>query len=86
MTWDRPLREERGVPEDREEAEEKESEPWEDGASPLATGRQEVGWLRTDEYCKCPHMIQLNIVSNVNTHSMGSTPSLLLHFTQSFIQ
>lgn len=27
MTWERPLREESGVPEDREEAEEKESEP-----------------------------------------------------------
>lgn len=38
MTWDRPLREESGVPEDRDEAEEKESEPWEDGATPLATG------------------------------------------------
>lgn len=37
-TWERPLRELRGVLEDNEEAEELESEPWEDGAGPpLAT-------------------------------------------------
>lgn len=37
-TWERPLRELRGVLEDREEAEELESEPCEDGAGPpLAT-------------------------------------------------
>lgn len=37
-TWERPLRELRGVLEDSEEAEEFESEPWEDGAGPpLAT-------------------------------------------------
>lgn len=37
-TWERPLRELRGVLEDSEEAEELESEPWEDGAGPpLAT-------------------------------------------------
>ena len=37
-TWERPLRELRGVLEDSEEAEELESEPWEDGArSPFAT-------------------------------------------------
>lgn len=34
-TWERPLRELRGVLEDKEEAEELESEPWEDGAGPL---------------------------------------------------
>lgn len=32
--WERPLRELRGVLEDKEEAEELESEPWEDGAGP----------------------------------------------------
>lgn len=38
MTWDRPLRELTGVPEDREEAEELESEPWEEDCwVPLAT-------------------------------------------------
>ena len=39
MTWDRPLRELTGVPEDREEAEEVDPEPWdEDWAVPLDTG------------------------------------------------
>lgn len=38
MTCDRPLRELTGVPEDRDEAEELESEPWEEGLRvPLAT-------------------------------------------------
>ena len=38
-TWERPLRELTGVPDDREEAEEKESDPWEEGAgTPLDTG------------------------------------------------
>lgn len=38
MTWERPLRELTGVPEEREEAEEAESEPWEDDFwLPLAT-------------------------------------------------
>lgn len=37
-TWERPLRELRGVLEDKEEAEELESEPWKDGGGPpLAT-------------------------------------------------
>lgn len=37
-TWERPLRELRGVPEDNEEAEELEPEPWEKGTEPpLAT-------------------------------------------------
>ncbi len=37
-TWERPLRELSGVLDDNEEAEELESEPWEDGAGPpLAT-------------------------------------------------
>ena len=40
MTWDRPLRELTGVPEDRDEAEEVDPEPWdEDWAVPLDTGR-----------------------------------------------
>lgn len=30
ITWERPLRELTGVPEEREEAEELESDPWED--------------------------------------------------------
>lgn len=30
MTWERPLKELTGVPEEREEAEEVESEPWEE--------------------------------------------------------
>ena len=39
MTWDRPLRELTGVPDDRDEADELESEPWdEDFWGPLATG------------------------------------------------
>lgn len=40
-TWERPLRELRGVLEDNEEAEELESEPWKDGAGPpLATAKK----------------------------------------------
>ena len=41
MTWDSPLRELTGVPEDRDEAEEVDPEPWdEDWADPLDTGRR----------------------------------------------
>lgn len=40
MTWERPLKELTGVPDESEEAEEVESEPWEeDGCVPFATER-----------------------------------------------
>lgn len=48
MTCDRPLRELTGVPEDGDETEELESEPWEEGLrAPLATEEEHTDRERT---------------------------------------
>lgn len=52
MTWERPLRELTGVPDDRDEAEEVESEPWdEDFSVPFATEEKHIQVLLEINTC-----------------------------------